>query len=287
MYYLFKPVLRFFTPRHRLWYLAYRQLDAAFRPFDNQRLQIVEHLRLIPPARQRTGGQSALSEYGYSAGLIAAQIGEHLHTSGPQVLDLGCGTGKLVSAVWPFLGERGHYTGIDIREENIAFDRAWYPADRCTFIYASLYNEHYNPAGTPMADYRLPFEDAAIDLALAFSLFTHLNQPDSERYFRELARVIRPGGVALFTFFLLDARYRRADHAGTRWDFDRTIDGQPEWHWASWFKIPERQIAVTPAGVRLLMGDDFTLEKVYAGWWTGAPGAFLQDTLVFRRTGQS
>ncbi len=105
MHYLFAPILRFFTPRQRIWNLAYRQLDAAFRKFDNQRLHIVDHLHLIPPARHRTGGQLGLAEYGYSAGLIAAQIGEHLHTPNPQVLDLGCGTGKLVSAVYPFLGE--------------------------------------------------------------------------------------------------------------------------------------------------------------------------------------
>ncbi len=287
MQYLFQPILRFLTPRHRLWYLAYRQLDAAFRSFDNQRLQIVDHLYLIPMARHRTGGQSSLAEYGYSAGLIAAQIGEHLGVPDPQVLDLGCGTGKLVSAVWPFLGAGGHYTGIDIRKGDIDFDRGWYPADRCTFIHASVFNEHYNPSGIPMEDYRLPLEDASIDLALAFSLFTHLNQPDSERYFREMARVIKPGGVALFTFFLLDERYNRSDHTGTRWDFDRTIDGQPEWYWTGWFNVPERQIAVTRSGVDLLMGDDFSLEKIYHGWWTGQPGAFLQDTLVFRRVSQA
>ncbi len=136
-----------------------------------------------------------------------------------------------------------------------------------------------------MAEYQLPLADASIDMALAFSLFTHLNQPDAAWYFREMARVIKPGGCALFTFFLLDDRYDRADHSGTRWDFDRTIDDQPEWHWTSYFKIPERQIAVTPAGVDHLMGSDFTLEKVYAGWWTGHPAAFLQDTLIFRRQG--
>lgn len=283
MHYLFKPVLSWLTPRHRVWHLCYRQLDAAFRQFDDRRLQIVDHLRWIPPARYRTGGQSGLAEYGYSAGLIAAQIGEHLSVSDPCVLDLGCGTGKLVSAVWPFLGKHGHYTGLDIRAQDIRFDQKWYPSDRCSFIHAPLHNEHYNPRGIPMQEYTLPLADASVDLAVAFSLFTHLTQPDAEHYFRELARVMKPEGVALFTFFLMDERYDRAAHVGTRWDFDRTIDGQPEWYWSSWFRIPERQIAVTRRGVDILMGDDFVLEKIYNGWWTGRPGAFLQDALVFRR----
>lgn len=283
MQYLFWPVLRFLTPRQRIWYLFYRQLDRAFREFDNRRIQIVDHVRLIPPARYRTGGQSALSEYGYSAGLMAAYIGEHITTRNPQVLDLGCGTGKMVSAAWPFLGQTGHYTGLDISKKVIDFARQWYPPERCTFIHAPLYNAHYNPDGIPLTDYQLPLEQDAVDLALAFSLFTHLNQPDATFYFRELARVMKRGAVALFTFFLLDERYNRPDHIGTRWNFDRTLDGQPEWYYSSWFTVPERQIAVTQAGIVHLMENTFELKQVYKGWWTGQPGAFLQDTLVFRR----
>lgn len=280
---IFWPVLRFLKPRSRFWYLCYRQLDAAFRPFDNRRLQIIEHLKLIPPARYRTGGQSGITEYGYSAGFMAAYIGEHLTQTDPQVLDLGCGTGKLVTAVWPFLGKTGHYAGLDIDAKAIAFAQSWYPPERCSFIHAPLYNAHYNPGGEPLATYVWPFADRSIDLALAFSLFTHLNQPDSQRYFDELARVLKPGGLALFTFFLLDDRYDSEKHRGTRWHFDRTIEGQPEWYWASCFKIPERQIAVTPAGIKSLIGQNFDLVKVHPGWWTGQTGAFLQDTLVFRR----
>jgi SAM-dependent methyltransferase len=276
-------VLKLFKPHQRPWYWFYRQLDSAFRPFDDLRLQVVEHLKLIPPARYRTGGQSAITEYAYSDGVIAAYIGEHLAVNDPQILDLGCGTGKLVGATWPYLGKHGHYTGFDIDAKAIAFDKSWYPADRCTFIHAPLYNAHYNPTGTPLATYVWPIDAGSVDLAVAFSLFTHLNQPDSKRYFDELARVLKPGGLALLTFFYLDNRYDPAAHIGTRWHFDRTIEGQPEWFWTSAFKVPERQIAVTPGGVASLMGEGFELVKVHRGWWTGHPGAFLQDTLVFKR----
>ena len=285
MQYLFRPIARLLYHRRRLWYFVYRQLDGAFRLFDDRRILITEHLRLIPPARYRFGGQSAITEYAHSAGVISAYIGEHLTARNPQVLDLGCGTGKLVTAVWPYLGESGRYTGFDVDGRAIDFARSWYPAERCSFIHASLFNAHYNPEGEPLATYTWPLETASIDLALAFSLFTHLNQPDAKRYFEELARVLKPGGIALLTFFLLDERYDPAEHVGTRWHFDRTIEGQPQWYWASWFKIPERQIAVTPAGVADLMGQDFELVKVHRGWWPKQPGPFSQDTLVFRRKG--
>ena len=283
MRYIFLPVIWFFRTSSPVWYFFYRQLDSAFRLFDDRRLQIIDHLRLIPPARFRTGGQSALSEYGYSAGVMAAYIAEHLNVDNPQVLDLGCGTGKLVNAVWPLLGQGGHYYGLDISRKAIDFDRRWYPGDRCTFIHADLYNAHYHPGGQPLAEYHIPMDDHTLDLVVAFSLFTHLNQPDSTHYFREMARLLKPGGVAVLTIFLMDERYQRELHMGTRWAFDRMIDGQPEWYWSSWFTVPERQIAVTFAGLQTLMGEDFTLEHVYPGWWTGHSAATLQDTLVLRR----
>ncbi len=286
MHYLFKPINYFFSPAHRLWYFVYRQLDAAFRPFDDRRLLMVKHLHLLPPARQRTLGQSALTEFAYSAGSMAAYLGEHLQARDPQVLDIGCGTGKMVSAVWPFLGEHGHYYGLDIDAKLIAFNRRWYPAERCTFIHAPVRNAAYSPEGIPQAEYRIPLADGSLDAAIAFSLFTHLQQPDAEHYFRELARLLKPGGVALFTFFLIDERYDPDRFAGTRWCFDRAIDGQPEWRYASTYKrVPEAQIGVTRAGIDLLMGDAFTLEAVHYGWWPGTPGAAMQDTLAFRRLG--
>ena len=283
MQYLFWPIWRFLTPRHRLWYWCYRQIDAAFRRFDDRRLQITEHLKLIPPARYRTGGQSAITEFAHSAGVISAYVGQHLAATNPHVLDLGCGTGKMVAAVWPFLGSEGHYTGLDISQQAITFDQSWYPPDRCTFIHADLYNSRYNPDGQSLSTYVWPLADGSIDLAVAFSLFTHLNQPDSMRYFDELARVLKPGSPVLFTFFVIDEHYSPDNHLGTRWCFDRTIEGQPDWQWASWFSIPENQIAITMNGLKLLAGDRFDIEAIYNGWWAGKPGAFLQDTVVFRR----
>jgi ubiquinone/menaquinone biosynthesis C-methylase UbiE len=288
MQYFFKPINRLLKPSQRLWYLVYRQLDAAFRVFDDRRLLMVEHLKLIPPARYRTPGQSALSEFGYSAGLIAAYLGEHLQVDNPHVLDLGCGTGKMVSAVYPFLGEHGRYTGLDIDQWMIDFDKRWYPADWCSFILAPVYNALYNPKGIPQSEYRIPLQDGSVDVAVAFSLFTHLQQPDAEHYFREMARLLKPNAPAVFTFFLIDERFDADKSRGTRWCFDMTIEGQPEWFYPSYYKsLPEAQIGVTRKGIDLLLGNDFELERVYNGWWTGKPGAMLQDTLIFRRKGNT
>ncbi|MGB1289073.1 MAG: hypothetical protein ACPG7F_21240, partial [Aggregatilineales bacterium] len=86
MQHFFRPLAKRLHQRSRLWHFFYQQLDGAFRLFDDRQLLVVPHLRMIPPARFRTGGQAAITEYGYSAGVLAAQIGEHLQVENPQAL---------------------------------------------------------------------------------------------------------------------------------------------------------------------------------------------------------
>ncbi len=276
---LFKQLAVGLNPRRRWWYFLYRQLDATFRLFDNRRLKIVNHLHLIPPARFRTGGQASLVEFGYSAGFMAAYVGEHLKSENPQVLDLGCGTGKMVSAIWPFLGQAGHYTGLDVSAKAIEFDRKWYPPDKCSFIHVPLTNARYNPRGKPVDGYIIPLSDESIDLATAFSLFTHLNQPDATHYFWEFTRLLKPGAFAILTFFLLETG--EESHPGQQWNFNRQIENQPDWWYPDWAQVPEQAIGVTRSGLTALMGSELKLIKIYRGWWHGTPAAFLQDTLVF------
>jgi SAM-dependent methyltransferase len=57
----------------------------------------------------------------------------------------------------------------------------------------------------------LSFPDAAIDLFVSCEVYEHVNDP--AHAFRELARVLKPGGYALMTFPMdpnLDASRRRA-----------------------------------------------------------------------------
>ena len=65
------------------------------------------------------------------------------------------------------------------------------------------------PATTPTAaaraaTSRFPYPDAEFDLAFANSLYTHLRPGETERYLAETVRVLRPGGRAIASFFLLN-----------------------------------------------------------------------------------
>lgn len=103
--------------------------------------------------------------------------------AGKIVLDYGCGPGYLTNE----LLDRGavHVTGIDISEGEIeeAHRRAVADgvADRASHLVADAH--------------AMPFEDDAFDLIVGDSILHHL---ELEQALREIRRVLRPGGRAVF-----------------------------------------------------------------------------------------
>jgi ubiquinone/menaquinone biosynthesis C-methylase UbiE len=98
------------------------------------------------------------------------------------VLDVGCGTGKLLRRarhVWP----EAQFTGVDPASGMIEMAKRLTPD--ATFF-------------TGMAE-ALPLQDASFDLALSTTSFHHWQ--DQAAGIREVARVLRPGGY----FILVDA----------------------------------------------------------------------------------
>ncbi len=125
--------------------------------------------------------QRALFERVYQATLTLAAGIVHQPVS---VLDVGCGTGKLLrraNTYWP----EAQLIGVDPADGMIEMAKRLTP--NATFF-------------TGMAE-ALPLEDASVDLALSTSSFHHWQ--DQAAGIREIARVLRPGGY----FILVDASF--------------------------------------------------------------------------------
>ncbi|BBK43594.1 hypothetical protein STVA_36140 [Allostella vacuolata] len=123
------------------------------------------------------------------------------------LLDIGCGTGRIAIALADYLEPPGGYVGFDVWREGVEWCRQEIGRRRpeFTFVHADVDEPHLNPAGTlPIEDWRFPATDGSVDRALALSVFTHLDGLTARHYLRELARVLKPGGKALLTFFLID-----------------------------------------------------------------------------------
>lgn len=124
-----------------------------------------------------------------------------------RVLDIGCGTGRFAAEL---LGRphffTGRYEGFDIDDRAVrwATDHVTRRHPNARFAHVDLYSSHYRPDSTARPEtFTFPYDAGAFDFAFAVSVFTHLPRSACERYLQETARVLGPGGRALFTFLLL------------------------------------------------------------------------------------
>ena len=133
------------------------------------------------------------------------------------VLDIGCGIGRLALPLTEVLSAEGSYHGFDVWKPAIRWGTRHITRRHPNFRFSHLdaHNPEYNPSGLlDAATAEFPVEDAQFDLATALSVYTHLLQASTERYFAETARALRPGGLAFSTFFLLNDASRELANQG-------------------------------------------------------------------------
>ena len=164
--------------------------------------------RLVPPRRLDYAGHSDFVETGDEFLALFTTHGELKPDE--RVLDVGCGIGRMARPLTRFL-DGGSYAGFDVNREAIGWCRRRYARfENFQFQVADLYNRRYNPHGSHAAtDYRFPYDDESFDFVIATSVLTHLLESEAEHYLAEMTRVLRPGGRALVTFFLLNDESRR------------------------------------------------------------------------------
>ncbi|MFB3815004.1 MAG: class I SAM-dependent methyltransferase [Terriglobales bacterium] len=127
------------------------------------------------------------------------------------ILEIGCGVGRFAVPLTRVLGSHGRYEGFDIVEAGIHWCRRAisprFPNFR--FTHSDIFNKHYNPDGKALPEHwRFPYADASFDLVVAVSVFTHMTPEAVEHYLAETARVLRPEGKLIASFFILDEESR-------------------------------------------------------------------------------
>jgi ubiquinone/menaquinone biosynthesis C-methylase UbiE len=124
------------------------------------------------------------------------------------VLDIGCGCGRVARYLCDYLEDSARYEGFDVLANGIAWCRENITPVHPNFAFTTtpLRNTAFspNPALPDAAAFRFPYDDDSFDFACAQSVFTHLAPDTAENYLRETARVLRPGGTSCTTWFWFD-----------------------------------------------------------------------------------
>jgi len=109
------------------------------------------------------------------------------------VVDLGCGSGRLSSALTKQLGGSIEYLGIDVVQDLLD-----YAAPRAAPNYRFVLN----------AELRFPAPEQSADFVTAFSVFTHLHAHETFAYLVDARRILRPGGTIVFSYLTLPQHWR-------------------------------------------------------------------------------
>jgi SAM-dependent methyltransferase len=198
-----------------------------------------------------------------------------------RVLDVGCGIGRMARVLAAILQPPGSYDGFDVVADGISWCQARYRDQSVPFRFqvADLHNATYNPGGSQAAaDYRFPYEDAAFDLVLATSVFTHLLPDAAVRYLAESARVLAAGGRLFATWYLLGGDGAAAPPPPFGWYEAARPAAVAD------VNEPESAVAVPEAWLRERLDvHGLQLRGVYPGSWRGRPGRSHQDIVVAAR----
>lgn len=173
-----------------------------------QPYEVAYEPELVPPlALMRQEGVTVLEDWfrwGEEWSMLLRFYGRL--TMASTVLEIGCGLGRIAFPL-RYILIKGAYEGFEICHEKVAYlNRTFQKAHpNFRFTWANVRNTYYNPDGQMHpTEYSFPYPDDSFDVVFAASVFTHMLPNAAASYFEQAARVLKPGGRCVFSFFLLD-----------------------------------------------------------------------------------
>lgn len=108
----------------------------------------------------------------------------HHDIKNAKILDWGCGPGRIIRHLNEVMGDANKLFGTDYNEESIIWCRN------------NISNVDFN---LNKLEAILPYPDDFFDVIYGISIFTHLSEEMHFEWYRELRRILKPGGIILLT----------------------------------------------------------------------------------------
>ena len=232
----------------------------------------------------------------YQQGFFAALIKCFNQNESSKIIDFGCGHGKLAPVSVFFTHPEGEYLGIDINESYINYCRRKYSKlPRVRFCVSKDYNPLYAPQQkSVVTEIRSYGEDwnitpDSIDIVMALSVFTHLQESDALGYANRIHIILKPNALAILTCHIVEEPRRQP---GFIFNYNpflvslfRFATPLPTSY--NWFTsnpaLPESGIAMNMTGLNSLIQGKFKIELIVRGSATGGSDPFPQDVVVLRK----
>lgn len=234
---------------------------------------------LVPPRSKMFVGGGDFKETGntflnYFIELGALKSSEH-------VLDIGCGIGRMAIPLTRYLDRYASYDGFDIVEDGITWCQQNISSryNNFRFQLADIHNDHYNPLGRYKAEeYKFPYENKKFDFSFLTSVFTHMPRVEVENYIHEIGRVLKPGGRALITFFLINDESRKLmTSSKSAHNIQHYVDGR----YIAYPDDPEVCVGFDQNDIIAIFEKEGMHVKIYPGSWCGREQyTSFQDILI-------
>ncbi len=260
------------------WEILFSQLSSYF----------LRHPKNIPPAHMIFvgGGVNDFKKVGEMYLALLKEVG-HLRKE-DDILDLGCGIGRIALPLTKYLSLKARYEGLDIVNDAIVWCKRNISSrfDNFNFTCIDVYNGAYLPSGKiQAAELKLPYGDGIFDIVFLGSVFTHMVPHDIRNYVKEIHRVLKKGGRCFVTFFLINQESQ--DLIASKLSTIDFIYSTPEYYTTS-MDCPENAIGLNEQWIIGLFHEfNFNVHaNIYYGSWCGRnnpyPGTFQDIVLAFK-----
>lgn len=128
------------------------------------------------------------------------------YLKGKNVMDYGCGPGRMLIGMKLAGIEYGQYVGVDVEEASIKWLNEFLPEAKHKYVWIDIANERYNPNGKQY-DPEHPVQQlesigATMDVIHLRSVFSHMRATDIFNHLQGLKSNLREDGLLIVSLFV-------------------------------------------------------------------------------------